>query len=378
MQTESENSICPICGNPAYAGHVESLHKEAESKTANPKITIHKEKSPDPQERALAASVRETAEEAVNYYANRAREESVEFSPEMLKFIEEARSWHEQRFKQFGVEGIKWGDHVYKVPRIKEVEGNSGLGITKIGDLSREELITEDNSFERNDFVPIEVPAEVLGGMSREEAAKAVRNYIEAVYISHELYHDAAPTSIRVLTRTDEETGEKSIEFDGNPYERRGVHYIRQTGPMSDAEQDAPALEEGLAMTAQKDSEQLAASMFPEGARLYETLKDYAIFKDTRLNPEVRDYMSIRNFDGRAVKYGPMQYANGYIMTNYLAQEIPDFYKLVEGARINGETVSLARAIEKRFGSGSYRAIVTAKNSNALDVLEELNTKLES
>ena len=68
-----------------------------------------------------------------------------------------------------------------------------------------------------------------------------------------------------------------------------------------------------------------------------------------------------------------MSYVNGYLLTEKMLKEIPDFFKLVEHARINGETLALARAVEKRFGRGSYKKIFSTGEEDALKVLQELS-----
>src|SRR3989338_7883147 len=95
LESEIDNSICSICGNPAYAGHNQALHTEAKSSTKNPKILINKEKSNDPEDQRFAAEARGLVESVVEDFAIKAQQESIEFSPEMLKFIEAEKFWHE-------------------------------------------------------------------------------------------------------------------------------------------------------------------------------------------------------------------------------------------------------------------------------------------
>ena len=337
------------------------------------KFYINKELLPaDEAEKERIEKSKQDVRVIVENFKKATEDQEIPFSPEMVEYIQEAKRWHEERYRSLGIEEVKWGQDIVKISSIRTENnghGVSGFGVVKIADLSKEQLIPipDDQVGKTSEFLPIRLDDEsILAGMGKEEAAKKLRDYLEAVYISHELYHDASPTSVFVRTIEDKETGEKRHAAFGNPFDRSGMHYIRQK-----QEGGPPALEEGLAMTIQEQSASLAAEKFPEGAALYDRLLDYTIQKDPRLQNAPKFILSIRNFDGENVKYGPIQYMDGYVFTAYLAREIPDFFQLVEKARIEGETVSLARVIEKRFGTGSYRKIVTCTEEKALDLMHE-------
>ncbi|MDD5341972.1 MAG: hypothetical protein PHI73_01400 [Patescibacteria group bacterium] len=341
------------------------------------KFYLNKERtSPDAEEQERIRTSKEAVNEVIEERAQSVRERSVEFSPEMERFIAEARTWHEERFRKLGIDCITWGKNFFKVREVEGgTSGSSGLGINQIKDLSTERLmpISIEEATRQNQFLPIEVPDEILSGIPKGEAARQLRNYVEALFIAHELYHDAAPTSVLFKTETDETTGEKYHVADSLPYDRHGVRYIRRTEHSA-----PPAVEEGLAMTIQKQSEGFAAQHFPEGARIYQKLLDYVVSNDPRLKDYDRSLLSIRNFDGHNVRYGPMQYLDGYILTTFLSRQIPKFFEIIEQARINGKVLPLARAVENKFGRGSYKRIFTAGEDEALNVLEEIREKVDS
>jgi hypothetical protein len=330
----------------------------------------------DKEEEKRIAETKEGIRSIIRSYAESIQAKSVDFSPEMLQYIDKAKKWHEERFRSLGVGGVEWGEHIFKIPEfVTESNGHasSGAGVITVGDLSKERLapIPDEQIEATEDFLPIRVDDEqILGGMSKETAAEKLREYLEALYISHELYHDAAPVSVFVRTVKDRETGEKYHATAGNPFDRKGVHYARRTRP----EDGPPALEEGLAMTAQGEAASLAGRQFPEGAALYNRLLDFVVTKDPRLQDVPRSFLSIKNFDGEVVRYGPIQYMNGYALTAYLVRKIPNFFGLVEDARINGRTLPLVRVVEKKFGRGSYKRIVTCPEGKAVDLLRELRT----
>ncbi len=341
------------------------------------KFYLNKERVPhDQKEENLIQLTRREVAQFIQDHAESIHERAIPFSPEMDDFKSDQKVCYEQGFRRLGIEEIHWGEYFFKVPDIDghATYGNSLLGIIRIGDLSTEVLnpVHLEEAVAQKRFLPLEVPAGVVEG-NPEEAARHLRNYIEALYIAHELYHDAAPTSIFVQTVTDESTGHVYHAGDSYSPDRSGVHYVKAS-----KKGDSPAVEEGLAMTLQKESRKLAAQHFPEGAKIYTALLDYVIATDPRVGPTGRSLMVITNFDGNTVKYGIMQYMNGYLLTNYLSRQIPDFFKLVEHARIRGDTMPLARAIEKRFGKGSYRKIFTTGDSEALKVLEELEAGIGS
>ncbi len=337
------------------------------------KFYLNKELIPtDEAEKERIAQSKEAIGEMVQVDRDAVREESIEFSPEMLQYIAEAKEWHENRFRAAGVTSeIQWGE-LFKIPNAKVSDrgaaANAGLGTIKIGDLSRAELFALPDDQRTDRFSPFHVDGEIFSDMSNEEAAQKLREYVEALYIAHELYHDAADTSVFVKTKTEKETGRMfHVTTSSGTFDRTGLFYGRHM------EGGAPALEEGLAMIAQEDAgSSVALQQFPKGAAVFNRLLDYAVEKDPRLADIPRKALIINNFDGDVVVHNLIGYTGGYVLANYLHQVIPNFVKLAEKARIDGETLALARAIEKKFGKESYKKIVTCTEEKALDLVEEL------
>ncbi|MBI5220444.1 MAG: hypothetical protein HY978_01240 [Candidatus Liptonbacteria bacterium] len=318
----------------------------------------------------------------MNEVARTAKEGTIELSVEMRNFSSRARRWHEKRFCKFGVlSPIRWTEQerIFKLRNPSSMEeGNitalragTSFGYIVLHNLTKEKLVPSslDQRIRDDDhFHPIAMTDEKsLGGMTRPGAAKAVREYIEARQVLHELYHDAAPFSLLFRTVRNKATGENEHVFDSvKPLERRGLGYIR-----CEAGLQTPAVEEGLAMLAEEDADNLLQTQFPKGKALYAKLLNYVAEKDPRLDNFPEESRRIFNFDGSTVSFGS-QSAAAFLLVSRLRAEIPEFQNLAEQARIDGKILPLARAVEKRFGRKSYRKIMTCSVDEAYDIGIEL------
>ncbi len=67
-----------------------------------------------------------------------------------------------------------------------------------------------------------------------------------------------------------------------------------------------------------------------------------------------------------------VQYGQSRELVEFLNKTIPNFFNVLEDARVHGKIMGLARAVEGRFGSGWYRKIATAQTPEASALLAEL------
>ena len=182
-----------------------------------------------------------------------------------------------------------------------------------------------------------------------------VKLYQEAVVAAHELYHDVSPIKLGL--------GKKDIKI-----ERKGVDY-------NSSGNEENALEEGLAIRSQLESEKLARQMFPKGAEDFDFAKDNFV-KKGRLDPN-REELIVTSWNLDGDIECTKQSLECFKLVNYLMAEIPDFLGLVDRARVDHKTIELAKEIESRFGRGSYRKIVTTsrKDADAVRLIEELKNE---
>jgi len=69
-------------------------------------------------------------------------------------------------------------------------------------------------------------------------------------------------------------------------------------------------------------------------------------------------------------------YQESYDLVRFLADNIPNFYTLIEPARIDGQILPLKEAVESVFGGGSYEMISSAFIGDSVHVLEKLRSSI--
>lgn len=137
------------------------------------------------------------------------------------------------------------------------------------------------------------------------------------------------------------------------------------------ASEDIATLEEGLALHwSERCRMEVLAKMYPEGHHFYQN----SVARVTQEHPELSD---VRLFvrpeklregtdeNARTFIVSINDYSLGRDVVTMLINDIPDFLTLAEQARIDGKTLALARVIEQKYGTGSYRKFVIGKLTTA-------------
>ena len=337
---------------------------------------LHQELSANSEpKREQVEQTKKALNEGLESYAAGIREKSTEFSPEMKQFVSAAKSWHERRFRDLGIPDAQLSNHVYKVPGLQSGHGETKVGVIQIADLEAENIIPTpiEEAMRVQKFLPMEVANDNLFAVSRDEAAAAVRQYLEALVVGHEYYHSSGMLSVSA-TIENKEDSDAASELATFKATRQGAAYSSAGS--------SPAVEEGLAVSSEKEIEPLISEHFPLGAEVYQKLVDYVMNEDPRFRNHpnrdiLRTLISIRNFDGKNVSYMQTRYLGSEMLVTYLKKEIPNFSQLVEEFRVQGKRLPLARAVEGRFGSGSYRKIFSATENEAIDLWQELQATEE-
>lgn len=189
--------------------------------------------------------------------------------------------------------------------------------------------------------------------------------------LAHEYYHNAAIT--RRTLRFEEQDGGVDVSA---VLARHGMTYHNE-----DSIGRGNALEEGLAVYIEQSVfEDLKKSFEPASVELFDKITALAETSMVLQNQDLvyrPDMTFIKKSDAQTgdVLFGyPEVYQECLELVEYLAEQIPDFFVLVEESRIHGNALRLARAIEKRFGAGSYRTIVETPNNAAYALLEQLQS----
>ncbi len=205
---------------------------------------------------------------------------------------------------------------------------------------------------------------EVLVEQSIVEDNEELNNYLKARTLGHEDYHSIAPALYGL--HLDSENNVINIR-----QERQGLAYLPNTSEEDQFLYEGSALEEGLAVEAELRAEKIARQQFPNGAREYDEI--VATLKETLpLDPEVPDELIMFVDINRGQRKYDHLYKNSYKLVHLLRQEIHGFDRLVEEARLKHSTLALARAIENRYGKGSYRRITQTSDNDAFVLLNEL------
>lgn len=167
--------------------------------------------------------------------------------------------------------------------------------------------------------------------------------------LAHELYHSTAMASFTIR---------ETITIGG------GVSY--------DAKDDPLLFEEGMASLFEESMTPKIKKLFSEEiSNEYDDIVQEAL--DNIEEPELSDEYDIHLFQAEDIMtFSSSEYSGSRRVVKYLITEIENFLVLVENARIKRHTLPLARAIEDRFGKGSYRRLTTAPTSDADQVLSEL------
>lgn len=178
---------------------------------------------------------------------------------------------------------------------------------------------------------------------------------------AHELYHSSAAVS---LTVNETELNENELHRD--VYIEEGAGYR-----MGDPDK-RHALEEGLASRFEGLALEKIKGLFPPVVDdIYEAHISNVM---KHIDPEVNDRLdiTINTLEGNDLGFTASRYKASRELVSFLAQEVPDFDRLVEEARLKRHTLPLARAVEKRFGEGAYRTITTCSDDDAKQLQQTL------
>jgi hypothetical protein len=180
--------------------------------------------------------------------------------------------------------------------------------------------------------------------------------------LAHELYHSTAIASLTIKEVFSEDTVFRDVYISG------GASYDTKDEPL--------LLEEGLAARFEELITPKIKQLFSE-----EVVSEYNEIVENALGilnePELTDEYDIhihqmKHGDEEGMGFTTSRYSGSKKVIKYLESEIKDFSILVENARLKRHTLPLARAIEERFGKGSYRRLTTALAAEADQVLSEL------
>lgn len=203
--------------------------------------------------------------------------------------------------------------------------------------------------------------ASATGGVLVVNPALEDRNLNQLVFLkvlAHELYHSTATVSFTITEKTSGFTIHRSISSGG------GISYNTENDPL--------LFEEGMASLFEEFITPKIKELFLEETRTeYDDLVQIAL--DDVEEPELSDQYDIHlSQTDQGMRYTTSEYSGPREVVKYLISEIDNFLFLVEDARINRHTLALARAIEDKYGRGSYRRISTALTTETREVLEEL------
>lgn len=172
--------------------------------------------------------------------------------------------------------------------------------------------------------------------------------------LGHELYHSAAKLSFN-LTITNEK-----------------ISYNMENSGAGYGTEETNALEEGSAIIFEKEVFNEVKKLFSDKIiDLYNQIKEHC----KKLPTDDIDDLEILVFNEETRENAVsdnIPYKNSKLLVEYIASRIPNFFNILEKARIERKTLDLARAIEKEFGEGSYRKITTASIDEAKELLKEL------
>lgn len=192
--------------------------------------------------------------------------------------------------------------------------------------------------------------------------------------LAHELYH-----SLGRISHVAEET-HSGFKLKIKP-EFMGASFVGGTKDVDDADDCRMLLEEGGAVQFEGEVfSELRRNLPKEVSDIYGGIiskgKDELKKNNPNLSVSENSLLITVETEGRWDQVYNLDYANSCYVVEYLAEKIPDFYKIFEAARVEGKakTTALARVIEGTFGEGWYRKLTTATVEQAADILEELKS----
>lgn len=271
-------------------------------------------------ERVDKAAVR--AKEIGKNQIARAKVEALPFDKEMTEFLPAAKDLVTEYYSKLGIRGYLLVDNVFQQ---KVIGGDPNtLGITKAG--------------------PVVIIKQSIISSSHE-----LNNFMKARVIAHESYHGGAQAKLRLDHKDSDEL----------VMEKGGLDYIG----------DKPAaIEEGLAVRFEVWATNRIGETFVKGKAMFDGLIE--VYRGSiPVDLPVETYRAI---DSNEEPVLSASYRRSYELVRFLEQEVTDFILLAEKARINHETVALARVIEKRFGKGMYKRIMETTEETAKEMLESL------
>ena len=183
----------------------------------------------------------------------------------------------------------------------------------------------------------------------------------------HESYHNTATASF------DASSGDKNFLIEHNG---QGVSYASQKNTYGHAFEEGLAVDFELSVFDQVKKDIFSSEFL---ANYDKFILQHSIDAYEDLPSGAEKYLNIKEFSSdqkkgveEIITSFNEEYFNSYKLVCFLKEEIPNFLNLVEKARIERRSLGLVRAIEERFGEGSYRKITTVNTKESSDLLKEL------
>jgi hypothetical protein len=246
-----------------------------------------------------------------------------------------------------GMDARKKIERVYSIVKTKYKE----RGVENIN-------LTEEIVFSKQNAIEAGTMAHHRGFVELFDLDIGDRNIKELVILKslgHELYHSAAKASFDLKIK------DNNITYQ---HKNTGAGY---------SEGEARAIEEGAAVIFEMEVFKEIEKTYPNETR-YLYNKIIAPLSKNLDRGEI-GHLNIVKYDTETSDASISEnipYKNSKILTQYLKDKIPNFNTLLEKARIHRHTLDLTRAVEKEFGSGMYRKIMTCAPDDAESLLNEL------
>ncbi|HKC04550.1 MAG TPA: hypothetical protein VKC54_01640 [Patescibacteria group bacterium] len=270
-------------------------------------------------------------------------ESYIPLSDGMLENFEKVKLFTRSYFSQFGIDNLA-------EPRIFQIEAQ--------------------NFGERKDKAyAFSVPGSIVVRSEPNQPTKEMGEFQQTRSMLKEYYHTTT-------------TWYYNFNNNGIPIkpDRRGICY---------ATAGLPAFEEGLGWIFLSRAKSFLHELFPN-SEFQHYFNVGLLVCAVKEMPEITRRLYISNPDqveslsivplsslvdsNEPVKFSIPEFAiHSLMLTNYIIEQIPNFFQLVERARMADETLPFARAMCKRFGMQLYKRIVTVGLLDADSVAELLH-----
>lgn len=266
-------------------------------------------------------------EDGISQHISNTNETASPFLPEIEMVVDKLKIAYEEYYKSLGIKTIHWPKHI--------IRGKVNVAFAGI----------------------VEIKTRVKDGDSGYE--RELKIYNEAEGVLHELYHAIAPVKLHLKPSNSDDSQLPFILKS----QRVGLAYSKES----------QLVEEGLATLSMIRFRKVLDINLPNG----KYIRDQYLSQLEIPNDLPTELITIEIHDG-VVEAGVLGHLEAYKLVEFLVKNIPKFEVLAENARINDQTLALAKAIESVFGSGTYRQIMQTKNSDALALINDLSLKLNS